>query len=178
MSAGVPALALVDDAQWLDTASFDAVRFVRRRLGHEAMSLIVAGRLDPVPLERAGFPVLALGGLDAVGERSGDRGCDSGRSAPSVAEALLAATGGNPLVLRRSAAELDRGQLGGVLPLPDPPAAAGELFAGAIDALPEPTRRALLIVAAAGGDARAEVLRPAFDAERLSLSDLEAAEVL
>ncbi len=171
-----PVLALVDDAQWLDTASFDAVRFVCRRLGHEGMALIVAGRLDPVPLERAGLPVLALGGLDAVASARVIEDVTRVDPAPSVAEALLAATGGNPLVLRRSAAELDRGQLGGVLPLPDPPAAAGELFAGAIDALPEPTRRALLIVAAAGGDARAEVLRPAFDAECLSLSDLEVAE--
>ena len=175
-AAARPTLALVDDAQWLDTASFDALRFVCRRLGHEGLALIVAGRLDPVPLERAGLPVLALGGLDAAAAARVMEDVTRVDPAPSVAEALLAATGGNPLVLRRSAAELDRGQLAGVLPLPDPPAAAGELFAGAIDALPEPTRRALLIAAAAGADARAEVLRPALDAERLSLSDLEAAE--
>jgi DNA-binding CsgD family transcriptional regulator len=175
-AAARPTLALVDDAQWLDTASFDAIRFVCRRLGHEGVVLIVAGRLDAAAFERAGLPVLTLGGLDAAAGARVIEDVTGLEAAPSVVEALLAGTGGNPLALRRTASELDPGQLAGVLPLPDPSPAAGELFAGAIAALPEPTRRALLMAAAAGADARAEVLRPALEAEGLSLSDLEVAE--
>jgi predicted ATPase len=59
-----PVVALVDDVQWLDDASAQALRFVGRRLGHEGVALLLAGRVPPDPLGRVGIPSLRLAGLD------------------------------------------------------------------------------------------------------------------
>jgi DNA-binding CsgD family transcriptional regulator len=59
-----PLICIVDDAQWLDTASAQALAFVGRRLGAESVGLVFAVR-DPFS-ERyfEGLPELDLAGLD------------------------------------------------------------------------------------------------------------------
>lgn len=42
----LPAVILVDDVQWVDSPSADVVGFVGRRIAHDAMVLVVAGRRD------------------------------------------------------------------------------------------------------------------------------------
>ena len=54
-------LCVVDDAQWLDRASAQALAFVARRLHAEAVALVFAER-EP-SRELAGLPELAVGGL-------------------------------------------------------------------------------------------------------------------
>ncbi|MGW4249428.1 AAA family ATPase, partial [Nocardia sp. NPDC004722] len=44
LSTAAPLLCLIDDAQWLDQASADALRFAARRLGSEAVVMLFAGR--------------------------------------------------------------------------------------------------------------------------------------
>ena len=60
-----PLLCVVDDAQWLDHASAQALGFVGRRLLAEPIALIFAAR-TPVtnPNHLAGLPELRLRGLD------------------------------------------------------------------------------------------------------------------
>src|SRR5215213_6633502 len=79
-SAGV--LCIVDDAQWVDRASVDAIVFAGRRLDAGGVALVLASR------ERvaAGLPELLVGGLDAgaAAELLGDA------IAPAVRDRLVA----------------------------------------------------------------------------------------
>ncbi|HEX2314677.1 MAG TPA: AAA family ATPase, partial [Thermomonospora sp.] len=62
-----PVLCLVDDAQWLDPASADALRFAARRLGTERVAMLLAVRTTPGRpdvWDRAGLPDLPLTPLD------------------------------------------------------------------------------------------------------------------
>ncbi|MGZ4325157.1 MAG: AAA family ATPase [Solirubrobacteraceae bacterium] len=59
-----PVVCVVDDVQWLDAASAQALAFVARRLGAESVGLVFA---VPDPSDKPhfeGLPELAIGGLD------------------------------------------------------------------------------------------------------------------
>src|SRR5260370_34692908 len=56
-----PLVCLVDDEQWLDRASAQALAFVARRLGAEAVGLVFAARLASDDV--AGLPELVVDGL-------------------------------------------------------------------------------------------------------------------
>ena len=56
-----PLLCLVDDEQWLDRASAQALAFAARRLGAESVGLVFAAR-EPSDAV-AGLPALVLRGL-------------------------------------------------------------------------------------------------------------------
>src|SRR5262249_25942076 len=92
-----PLVCIVDDAQWLDPATMQALAVVPRRLGADSVGLGVATREAARAL--AGVPELQLGGLALA-----DAGVvlDSalvGRLDARVRERLLAETHGNPLAL-------------------------------------------------------------------------------
>ena len=59
-----PVLVLVDDAQWVDRASADALVFAARRLQAERAAVLVAARDEPPGLSLPGLPELRVGGLD------------------------------------------------------------------------------------------------------------------
>ena len=60
-----PLLCTVDDVQWIDRPSAEALGFVARRLGAEPIALLIARREgEPVPAGLGRFPELALGGLE------------------------------------------------------------------------------------------------------------------
>src|SRR2546425_560998 len=60
-----PLLITVDDAQWLDRASSEAIRFAARRLFADPVSILIAIRdEEESPLLAAGLPELRLSGLD------------------------------------------------------------------------------------------------------------------
>ncbi|WP_433044441.1 AAA family ATPase [Dactylosporangium sp. CS-033363] len=140
-----PVLCLVDDAQWLDSVSADALRFAARRLGAEEVALVLATRPPgPVP----GVPALDLDGLGrADAERLLEAGLDQ-----AVRERLLTEAEGNPLALL----ELPRTGFGGGGELSERLRAA---FHGQIAALPPPARAALLAAAASDSGELAVVLR-------------------
>ena len=65
-----PVVWLVDDAQWIDRASLQAIAFVGRRLLAERVVVLIATRDVSDEDELAGLPELQLGGLnteDAAG---------------------------------------------------------------------------------------------------------------
>ncbi|MDO8209315.1 AAA family ATPase [Conexibacter sp. CPCC 206217] len=146
-----PLVAVVDDVHWLDDASRDAILFAARRLvaGGVGMLLAVrAGADDGIDL--SGLQELRLQGLDAEAALTLLR-----RGAPrlpdGVADALVAATAGNPLALIELPSALTPAQLAGETPLADPlPASAAieRAYARQVAQLAPDTRRALLVAAA------------------------------
>src|SRR5215469_10378974 len=171
-----PVLVLVDDAQWVDRASADALVFAARRLYAERAAVLAAARDEPGG-GLLGLPELRVDGLDreAAEQLLGGAGLVA-----AVRDQLIAEAGGNPLAL----IELSRGlsgpqRAGSVTPLALPAASpAGRVqqaFAARIGGLPQECRRAMLVAALGGMADLAEVSR-AVAAEGGSLTDLAAAE--
>src|SRR5512133_3666965 len=65
-----PLLCLVDDAQWLDAASVQALGFVARRLVAEPIAMIFALREPITTVALDGLPQLSLDGLDEPDARA------------------------------------------------------------------------------------------------------------
>src|SRR3954452_15413359 len=59
-----PLICVVDDAQWLDAASAQALAFVARRLGVESVGRVFAVREPAAASHLDGFPGLVVEGLD------------------------------------------------------------------------------------------------------------------
>ena len=94
-----PIIWLVDDAQWIDRASMQAIAFVGRRLLAERVLILIATRDVSDENELAGLPELGLGGLNT--EDAG-RLFDlvvSGPTDPLVRDRIISETRGNPLAL-------------------------------------------------------------------------------
>ncbi|HEY2435760.1 MAG TPA: LuxR C-terminal-related transcriptional regulator, partial [Solirubrobacteraceae bacterium] len=144
-----PLLCVVDDAQWLDRASAQALVFVARRLLAESVALVFVTR-DPSN-ELEGLPGLVVEGL-----RDGDARAllDSALGVPldeRVRERLLAETRGNPLALLELPRGLTPAQLAGGFGLPDAPGLSGRIedsFRRRLGGLPAETQRLLLVAAA------------------------------
>ena len=144
-----PLVCLVDDVQWLDRASVQALAFVARRLAVEGVGLIFAVRERDEDL--AGLAELVVDGLpvDEAGKL-----LDSVLTGPldeRVREQILAETRGNPLALM----ELVRGtvpaELAGGFGLPGAGALPGrieESFGRRMAALPVQSQRLVLLAAA------------------------------
>jgi len=94
-----PVVWLVDDAQWIDQASMQAIAFVGRRLLAERVVILIATRDAADENELAGLPELRLDGLTA--EDAG-RLFDlvvSGPTDPLVRDRIISEAHGNPLAL-------------------------------------------------------------------------------
>ncbi|MCF6468286.1 hypothetical protein FAF44_07705 [Nonomuraea sp. MG754425] len=141
-----PVLCLIDDAQWLDRSSADALVFAARRLDAEAVALLFAAREDwPAP---AGLAELPMARLDPAAAEALLRERAPGLS-PQLRERVMGEALGNPLALiefAKTAAEPQG---------PDGPRAAlpltrklHETFHRQVDALPEAVRHLLLLASA------------------------------
>jgi DNA-binding CsgD family transcriptional regulator len=141
-------LVLVDDAQWLDAASRDALLFVARRLRADPAALIFAARDDEqVPFEPGGVEAIVLSGLG----REDAAALLEGAGADGAVDMLFELTRGNPLALLELPATLSEAQLLGRAPLEQPlrvGAGIQRAFARRALVLGESTRRALLVAAA------------------------------
>jgi predicted ATPase len=98
-----PLICLVDDAQWLDRASAQALGFAARRLAADPVGLVFAAR-EPGP-ELAGLPELEVGGLRESDARALLASALPGPLDARVRDLIVAETRGNPLALL----ELPRG---------------------------------------------------------------------
>jgi DNA-binding CsgD family transcriptional regulator len=166
-----PLLCIIDDSQWIDQESLQALAFVARRADADPFALVFSSR---VALEElAGIPRLVVGGLAAADACDLLASVVPGRLDPAVRDRVVAETQGNPLALIELPRGLNVGQLAGGFGLPDPQQLSNRLedsFARRARALPLPAQRALLLVAADPIGA-APVLRRAARALGLSLED-------
>ena len=150
-----PLIVAVDDVQWLDPASGEALAFAARRLDGEAVSFLLARRpgnpsgLERV-LERRGPEHVPVGplGLTATGRLLLERlGLNIRRH---LLRRIVDATRGNPLFaleLGRSLAEQGPPAAGEEMPVPD---SIEELLGTRVARLAAPLRRLLLAVALSG----------------------------
>ncbi|HEX5923672.1 MAG TPA: ATP-binding protein, partial [Baekduia sp.] len=149
-----PVVVAVDDVQWLDASSREAVAFLARRAERLGVTVLVVHSLRGEPLH--GWPALPTLTVDELGRADALDLALRGGVAPAVAEALVEAVGGNPLALVEGPAELTAGQRAGRDALPDLLPAGGRItdaYATRLARLPEPTRAAVLLAAASGDGA-------------------------
>jgi tetratricopeptide (TPR) repeat protein len=151
-----PRLVVVDDLQWLDAPSAEAVLFVARRLGPDRVAVVLGARTgESGRLDLAGLDEIRLDGLDPASSLELLRSrYDLETISEDVARRLIALTGGAPLALVEVPRLLTAAQLRGDEPLPDPlPAgeAVQRAFRREIDTLPSATADALLLLAAEDG---------------------------
>jgi DNA-binding CsgD family transcriptional regulator len=144
-----PLICLVDDEQWLDRASAQALTFVARRLAADPVGVVFATRVPGDDM--AGLPELTVQGL-----REGDayRLLESVLAGPldtRVRDRIVAETRGNPLALLELVRGLTPADLAGGFGLPAEGPLSGQIeesFRRRIDALPAATRRLLQLAAA------------------------------
>ena len=144
-----PLLCVIDDAQWLDQASAQALGFVARRLLAEPVALVIATR-EPGK-EFSGLPELLVGGL-----RDGDAqellsSVIRGPLDERVRDRIVAETRGNPLALLELPRGLTLAELAGGFGLLEAPELSGRIedsFRRRLEALPAATQRLLLVAAA------------------------------
>jgi DNA-binding CsgD family transcriptional regulator len=149
LAEAAPLVCLVDDVQWLDPSSRAAIAYLARRAERLGIGVIAVWSLrGEAPEEWPGVETLAL---DELRREDALALARRGGLADPVAEALVAAVGGNALALVEAPAELSAAQRGGRAVLPDPLPAGERLqraFAHRVAELPEATRDALLLAAA------------------------------
>ena len=164
-----PVLCLVDDAQWLDAASVQALGFVARRLVAEPMAMIFSLREPTTTRALDGLPQLSVQGLDEPDARALLSRAAPGPLDDRVRERIIAETQGNPLALIELSQTMSRSErAAGFAPAAggDLPSQVQDRYLRRISALPTATQRLMLLAAAEPlGDA-ALLWRAA---ERLSL---------
>jgi DNA-binding CsgD family transcriptional regulator len=167
-----PLAVLVDDVQWLDGSSADALRFALRRLVADPIAVVLAARDGEAPeLEDAGLATLRLDGLDVAAAQALLEQAAPGTGAEAAAR-LHRQTGGNPLALL----ELARAPLPPMpLETPAPATSVAEAYLRRVAVLPERTR-AVLVLAAADDTRELATLARAADTLGLDLTALAPAE--
>ncbi|HEY2201897.1 MAG TPA: AAA family ATPase, partial [Solirubrobacteraceae bacterium] len=144
-----PLLCVVDDAQWLDRASAQAIAFAARRLLAEAVVVLFAAR-EPGD-ELRGLPDLEVRGLR---NRDARALLGSVLRVPldeRVRDRIVAETRGNPLALLELPRGLTPAELAGGFGLPDAPALSGRIedsLRRRLAGLPTDTQRLMLVAAA------------------------------
>ena len=183
-----PLCVVVDDAQWLDPASQEAMAFAAKRLQADRAALLFGARDDEErPFEAPAVDSMSLTGLprEAAAQLLGR--ADATALTPEVADRLYEATRGNPLALMELPSLLSAEQLAGTTPLREPLPAGSSVeraFTRRVEALPESSQRALVVAAVSGSNEAetivcglvesglpADALEPAEDAGLIRVAD-------
>ena len=163
-----PLLCVIDDAQWLDRASAQALAFVARRLLAEPVALVFATR-EPGE-EFRGLPELLVGGLRDGDARELLSSVIRGPLDERVRDRIVAETRGNPLALlelpRGDAADCAGGSRRVPGAVPGLPGRIEDSFRRRLEVLPAATQRLMLVAAAEPAGEPALVWRAA---ERLGI---------
>ena len=133
-----PLVCLIDDQQWLDSASAQILAFVARRLGAEAVGMVFCVRVPGQEL--AGLPELVVSGLPEADARALLDSALPGSLDARVRDQIVAETRGNPLALMEMPRGLTSAELAGGYGLPAShgcPRASRESFRCRVAALPD-----------------------------------------
>jgi DNA-binding CsgD family transcriptional regulator len=144
-----PLVCVVDDMQWLDYASAQALGFAARRLAADPVGLVFAARVPGKDV--AGLPELVVAGLAEGDARELLESVLTGPLDPRVRDRIIADTHGNPLALLELTTGLPPAQRTGGFGLPGAVPLDGrieESFGRQLEALPAQTRRLLQLAAA------------------------------
>ncbi len=176
-AARSPVLVAVDDVQWLDAPTHDALTFIARRVKREPVVVVGTARNGhPGPYVEAGLDVLDVGALDEDSSRALlDRTAPDLR--PSDRERILREALGNPLALVELPAAWRAAQDPAVEPYLPLTARLESTFSGRLDGLPDRTRDAVLMAAIDDGDELAEILAAStvLAAHQVGAADLDPA---
>jgi DNA-binding CsgD family transcriptional regulator/tetratricopeptide (TPR) repeat protein len=177
-----PLVCIVDDEQWLDHASAQALGFAARRLGVDPVGLVFAARspgndqrgtglggtdlagTELVGDELAGLPELTVTGLREDYARALLDSVLTGPLDAQVRDLIVAETHGNPLALLELPRGLSPTELAGGFGLPGAaalPSRIEDSFRAQLATLPVPTRTLLLLAAAEPSGDRSLVERAA-----------------
>jgi DNA-binding CsgD family transcriptional regulator len=144
-----PLVCVVDDQQWLDRASAQALGFAARRLAADPVGLVFAARVPGQDV--AGLPELVVEGLAEGDARQLLDSVLAGPLDAGVRDQIIADTNGNPLALLELPRGLTPAQLAGGFGLSSAVPLDGrieESFARQLEALPAQTRRLVQLAAA------------------------------
>jgi len=146
-AAGGPLVCLIDNADWLDRASRQALAFAARRLSAGPVLMIFAARQPAADL--AGLPSLALGGLPDADARDLLAADARGPLDERVRDQIVAEAHGSPQVLTDLLRGLAPVRLAGGFGLPDmPQRSTAATVHQQVSSLPAQTRLLLLLAAA------------------------------
>ena len=179
-----PVLVVVDDVHWLDDASAAALLFVARRLQAESVALLFAARADEArDFDAPDLPTVVLDGVAGATADALLGGRAGAPVDPAVRDALVAATGGNPLALVEVAGVLTSDQLAARAPLPAQLPLTGGVERGFLDRYRRLSAAAqrFVLVAAADDTARPAVVREAgvlVDVDEEAVDESERAGLL
>ena len=146
-----PLLCLVDDAQWLDAVSLEALGFVARRLVAEPMAMIFSLREPATTRALDGLPQLSVEGLDESDARALLSRSVPGLLDDHVRDRIVVETRGNPLALVELSRRMSPSERAGGFAPPgarDLPSRLEERYLRRIAGLPEATQRLMLLAAA------------------------------
>src|SRR3954447_19684071 len=146
-----PLVCVIDDAQWLDRASAQALAFVARRLVAESVGVIFAVRAGGEGRDVAGLRELVVEGLGDDDARTLLASVIRRPLDERVRERIVAETRGNPLALLELPLGLAAGEVGGGFLVPGARPLASHIeqsFRRRLDVLPGQTRQLLLVAAA------------------------------
>ena len=149
-SADSPVLCVVDDAQWMDTSSVQALAFVARRIQVDPVVMVFTTR-DHGADALAGHRELILSGLTDRDARLLLATMVPTRLDERVRETVLAEANGNPLALRELHKALTPEGLAGGYGLPSATSTETHIertFVSQVSELPSATRLLLIVMAA------------------------------
>ncbi|MFF4761563.1 AAA family ATPase [Streptomyces sp. NPDC001292] len=144
-----PLLIVIDDQQWLDRASAQALGFVARRLAADPIALVFGTRVPGEDL--TGLPEMRITGLPEADARALFDSTLMGPMDPQVRDQILAEADGNPLALLELPRDLTPAQLAGGFGLPAAVPLSSrieESFHRRLRTMPEQTQSLLRLAAA------------------------------
>lgn len=174
-----PVLVAIDDVQWMDGSSSEALAFTARRIHAEGIVMLFAERASAgFRFETHGLEEMLLEGLDRQSSETLLTQQGARVVSREVADRIFEATRGNALAVLEIGAVLSDAQLRGAEPLDDPlPGGASieRVLLRRAEGMDEDSRTALVVMAASETGELEEIMA-ALGALHLGARELDAVE--